>query len=526
MPNDEVSQVAEENTLPSTAPVTEQAALSPNNRDNDGSDDELHATENVTLSAVANNTGAETADDPEQELRMLETWSMDQDQLERDVAEKADRAMFERENELDQKRLDKTIMNKEHHLRTIQRLEDKLYNPRTKISEKEKIRKEIDKLENVDIKALDSDLKDIRQRMQERDRLQQQDTENGDSSHSGRHAGESEHDYLVRTGKITPFSSTFMGNPNLQNVVNDTTRPGMSHQQLRLPGAELEEISEEEEEMPSRKKRKVKDDDNYELSDVSADEEANDEENQDDEDSNFELSDVETSSKQRKPTSKKPTGIEDIEGLDDGDMRVYKRRLEAWVERRKQYRDKVNEKKGITEEDDEREEWMKPHPLHKEFNLDGVFKVPGDVYTSLFDYQKTGVQWQWELYSQNVGGIIGDEMGLGKTIQIVSFIAGLHYSGLLKKPVIIVCPATVMKQWVNEFHRWWPPLRVVILHSIGSGMDLKKEERLEHSLEVSENGSVNLSSMKKLKGAQAMVNSVVSKGKLRPAIFDSHSNLY
>lgn len=30
------------------------------------------------------------------------------------------------------------------------------------------------------------------------------------------------------------------------------------------------------------------------------------------------------------------------------------------------------------------------------------------------------------------GGIIGDEMGLGKTIQIISFLAGLHYSGLLE----------------------------------------------------------------------------------------------
>jgi len=27
-----------------------------------------------------------------------------------------------------------------------------------------------------------------------------------------------------------------------------------------------------------------------------------------------------------------------------------------------------------------------------------------------------------------------------------------------------------MKQWVEEFHEWAPPLRVVILHSTGSGM--------------------------------------------------------
>jgi len=37
------------------------------------------------------------------------------------------------------------------------------------------------------------------------------------------------------------------------------------------------------------------------------------------------------------------------------------------------------------------------------------------------------------------------------------------------QPWLVVCPATLMKQW-EEFHEWAPPLRVVILHSSGSGM--------------------------------------------------------
>lgn len=62
--------------------------------------------------------------------------------------------------------------------------------------------------------------------------------------------------------------------------------------------------------------------------------------------------------------------------------------------------------------------------------------------------------------------------GLGKTIQIIAFVAGLHHSRILgpEKPVLVVCPATVLKQWVKEFHRWWPPIRVAILHSSGSGL--------------------------------------------------------
>ena len=33
---------------------------------------------------------------------------------------------------------------------------------------------------------------------------------------------------------------------------------------------------------------------------------------------------------------------------------------------------------------------------------------------------------------------------------------------------LVVCPATVMHQWVKEFHTWWPPFRVAILHSSGT----------------------------------------------------------
>ena len=47
---------------------------------------------------------------------------------------------------------------------------------------------------------------------------------------------------------------------------------------------------------------------------------------------------------------------------------------------------------------------------------------------------------------------------------------------MLNKPVIVVAPATVLRQWVNEFHRWWPPLRVSILHSSGSGMFSVRQE--------------------------------------------------
>lgn len=35
-------------------------------------------------------------------------------------------------------------------------------------------------------------------------------------------------------------------------------------------------------------------------------------------------------------------------------------------------------------------------------------------------------------------------------------------------PVLIVCPATVLHQWVSEFHSWWPQFRVAVLHDTGT----------------------------------------------------------
>lgn len=69
----------------------------------------------------------------------------------------------------------------------------------------------------------------------------------------------------------------------------------------------------------------------------------------------------------------------------------------------------------------------------------------------------------WELHNQRAGGIIGDEMGLGKTVQVAAFLAGLHHSGLFR-PSIIVCPATVLRQWLRELRLWWPAFRVIVLH--------------------------------------------------------------
>lgn len=45
---------------------------------------------------------------------------------------------------------------------------------------------------------------------------------------------------------------------------------------------------------------------------------------------------------------------------------------------------------------------------------------------------------------------------------------GLDYSKMLHGPTLLVCPATVMNQWIREFHTWWPPFRVFLLRTLVS----------------------------------------------------------
>lgn len=109
--------------------------------------------------------------------------------------------------------------------------------------------------------------------------------------------------------------------------------------------------------------------------------------------------------------------------------------------------------------------------------LEGGLKIPETVFSTLFDYQKVGVQWLWELHCQKAGGIIGDEMGLGKTIQILAFLGSLHFSGMYK-PSIIICPVTLLQQWKREAKKWYPSFRVELLHdSVQEGCSRKKRPR-------------------------------------------------
>ncbi|XP_004289961.1 PREDICTED: DNA excision repair protein ERCC-6-like [Fragaria vesca subsp. vesca] len=107
--------------------------------------------------------------------------------------------------------------------------------------------------------------------------------------------------------------------------------------------------------------------------------------------------------------------------------------------------------------------------------LEGGLKIPEYIFEQLFDYQKVGVQWLWELHCQKAGGIIGDEMGLGKTIQVLSFLGALHFSRMYK-PSIIICPVTLLRQWRREAKKWYPSFHVELLHDSAQDSTNRKKQ--------------------------------------------------
>lgn len=85
--------------------------------------------------------------------------------------------------------------------------------------------------------------------------------------------------------------------------------------------------------------------------------------------------------------------------------------------------------------------------------------IEGGVLKS---YQLTGLQWLISLYNNKLHGILADEMGLGKTIQTISLFQYLIDSKNNHGPFLVVTPLSTVSNWVLEFKRWAPKIKVVI----------------------------------------------------------------
>lgn len=107
--------------------------------------------------------------------------------------------------------------------------------------------------------------------------------------------------------------------------------------------------------------------------------------------------------------------------------------------------------------------------LIRNFNAvrDSEYDVPAQMKPVLRNYQEYGYKWLRTLADLGFGGILADDMGLGKTIQMIAYLKGQKESGETK-PSLIVCPASVVYNWAEEFNRFAPDLKVIPLAGTAS----------------------------------------------------------
>lgn len=111
----------------------------------------------------------------------------------------------------------------------------------------------------------------------------------------------------------------------------------------------------------------------------------------------------------------------------------------------------------------------------KDFNRPIEVTTPADLKGTLRPYQQTGLKWLWTNIAKGFGCCMADDMGLGKTIQVISLILKLKEDGKLKKPVLVVCPTTLMGNWMKELEMFSPNLKAAIYHGNERKLDLKND---------------------------------------------------
>jgi SNF2 family DNA or RNA helicase len=100
-------------------------------------------------------------------------------------------------------------------------------------------------------------------------------------------------------------------------------------------------------------------------------------------------------------------------------------------------------------------------------NFTGIadVKEPADLLTELRTYQKTGFSWLQFIAEFDLGGVLADDMGLGKTVQTIAHMLAEKQDGkLTNSQFLIVCPTSVVPNWISELNRFAPKLRTTLLH--------------------------------------------------------------
>jgi len=92
-----------------------------------------------------------------------------------------------------------------------------------------------------------------------------------------------------------------------------------------------------------------------------------------------------------------------------------------------------------------------------------VLPQPDGFNGVLRDYQIRGYSWLHYLTCLGIGACLADDMGLGKTIQFIALLLSRRMRNDTK-PWILICPTSLVGNWIHEIKKFSPSVRMMIHH--------------------------------------------------------------
>jgi SNF2 family DNA or RNA helicase len=128
------------------------------------------------------------------------------------------------------------------------------------------------------------------------------------------------------------------------------------------------------------------------------------------------------------------------------------------------------------------------HRLERLKNLQPYTEAPtlaGRKY-QLREYQKTGYEWFWFLYENNLSGLLCDDMGLGKTYQSLALIDAMTIKHNHPTNFLVVCPTSVLPHWHDKLKQLKKKVNIHLYY--GSERKLSKIKKEKYSVVLTSYG--------------------------------------
>ncbi|PKO22376.1 MAG: ATP-dependent helicase [Chloroflexi bacterium HGW-Chloroflexi-1] len=116
---------------------------------------------------------------------------------------------------------------------------------------------------------------------------------------------------------------------------------------------------------------------------------------------------------------------------------------------------------GLPVDDVVFEDWLDDW-LHQVTGREQLAELPqpAGLHGQLRPYQRYGFSWLAFLRRYGLGACLADDMGLGKTIETIALLLRDKEQAVADKPVLLICPTSVVGNWRREIDRFAPVLSV------------------------------------------------------------------